>query len=108
LISPERLDTATEEIIRWSLSSPVLTRYLRRVIGDGVGRSDDDQELICTVTDLLSPDRGWLWGDMLHAIGISQAEADGLWKRLSEEHPDWMHRVQWDHVSRAVLHTDMF
>lgn len=70
---------------------------------DGVTEQDDDQELACTITDLLDERRGMVWTDYLHAVGAPLAEADALWRELSAADSRWMHRVCWVSVRCALL-----
>lgn len=95
----EQSDPETGTIIGWMLSSPVLAWHLQQIAADGLGGTDGDQELVCTVVDLLRPDRSELWADVLKAAGSRAPVADATWKGLD---PGWMDRIDWRLVRQAL------
>lgn len=98
-------DTRTGKVITWTLSHPVLALWLARIARDELTRGDD--ELMCTVVDLLDPGRGHHAAAFLHAVGVPAGEADALHAALSEGTAGhWLALVDWPHVRRTLLDTD--
>ncbi|GHH74669.1 hypothetical protein GCM10018793_16430 [Streptomyces sulfonofaciens] len=97
-------DEDTETIIQWILSYPVLAQHLREIAADGMlgSNEDPDQELVCTVADLLRPSRSPLWADVLRATGVPAARADALWYGLGGEASGRIYAVQWPLVRLAL------
>lgn len=95
----------TGQIICWALSKPVLMRHLREIAIEGLVDSDSDQELICTVVDLLDPNRSNLWREFLRAAGVQPVDADLVWIGLGGD-CGWMNHVHWDRIRQALLNQD--
>ncbi len=102
----QRVD-ATGVVIRWALSAPVLTWRLRIIAEDGVECREHgrDEELSCTVTDLLDPDRGPMWECYLRTVGADPVKADAVWKELSGV--NGVGTVCWQKVRDALLGVDL-
>lgn len=100
-------DIHTTTVIRWTLSTPVLASRLREIAAEGTATTDPDQELLCTVADLLNPRRSDLWRDVLTATGALPADADAVWHELGGD-TLWMNSIRWDQVRQALLNTKEF
>ena len=88
-------DTCTGKIIAWALSRPVLTKWLAVTAAEG------GDELVCTVTELVGPDRDERSLAFLHATGAPLADADALAGVLGDD--SWTDDVDWPAVRRAVI-----
>ncbi|MFE6739833.1 hypothetical protein [Streptomyces tubercidicus] len=98
----EATDEATERVIRWTRSKPVLTRCLRDIAREALGGLED-QELTCAVVALLDPNRNDTWRDILGTTGVYAADADAVWADLGGDTSGWMNRVHWQQVRQALL-----
>lgn len=97
-------DDPTWLIIQWALSRPVLAHHLRMIALDAPqDETDRHQELICTVVDLLDPQRSRRWAEVLRATGASTEDADALWRLLGGNPNGWMTLVRWEGVRGALL-----
>lgn len=92
-------DAATEKIIHWVLSKPVLMWRLKRIALEGL---DGGQELIYMVADLLDPARSPMRREILHATGARPVDADAVWHSLGGS-CDWVDHVDWLRVRRVLL-----
>ncbi len=96
-------DTPTGKIIAWALARPVLTKWL------AVAAEDDPGDgLMCTVIDLLDPQRSPLAVAFLKATGAPLAGADAVYDDLEADCPpgqtaQWMTATDWDAVRAAIL-----
>lgn len=97
----EAMDEATETVIRWTRSKPVLTRCLRDIAREDLGGLEG-QELACAVVALLDPNRNDMWRDILGTTGAHAADADAVWAELGGD-TGWMNRVHWPLVRQALL-----
>jgi hypothetical protein len=75
------------------------------IAADGLADPNEDQELTCTVADLLDPNRKALWADYLKATGAPAAEADALWEELGGI--AGIYGVDWRAVRQALLGVDV-
>lgn len=100
-----RQEEATAEVIRWATSVPVLAWRLSIIARDGKDYRDGEQELTCTVADLLDPERGALWWCYLRATGADPAHADATWERVGGVRG--IHTVDWVRVRQTLLEADM-
>lgn len=68
---------------------------------DGMAYGDGDQELTCTVADLLDPDRKTPWPEYLHATRADAGEADAAWRKLGGI--AGIYAVDWVRVRQTLL-----
>ncbi len=95
---------ATDTVIRWVLSAPVLTWRLALIARDGAEYADGGQELMCTVADLLDPGRNSTWRGYLTAVGARFGAADETWAHLGGI--AGIHAVDWSRVLHVLLEAD--
>lgn len=97
------MNAHTETVVGWVLSTPVLTKRLLDIAQDDLVYGDD--ELPCTVVDLLDPGRDKRASAFLAATGACPVHADAVWALLSGGNVkrwNWIDDVRWD-VVRDVL-----
>lgn len=92
-------DEHTARVIDWVHSRPVLLKWLDEIVREG-----GDDELMCTVVDLLDPRRGIHAAAFLNAVGAPATDADDVSRALERrDGQHWLTLVDWPAVRRAVL-----
>ena len=95
------MNEETGKVASWALSRPVLTQRLRIIAFDAQDSPHGNQELSCTVTDLLDPARGTLWTEYLQATGAATEAADKVWSDLGGI--AGIHQVDWAVIRERLL-----
>jgi hypothetical protein len=88
-------EEATDTVIRWALSTPVLALRLREI-----AREDGEEALIYMTADLMNPHRDDLMTGILHATGTCAAHTEAVWRELGEDR--WIHTVSWARIRQAL------
>lgn len=95
------MSAAAGPLIEWIKKRRVLHSHLSTIAREQ-GKRGNRGELMCTVIDLLDPQRDARSAQMLKSMGVSVVDANNLWSALRDKDSNWLHTMNWSQFGRDI------